>query len=358
MAHPGTTLHDPISGVQLTFIQTARDTQGRGFAVEILYPPGQGKKGQQPHFHTSFDEQFEVLAGTATYHLHGVEQTMGAGNRFSIPQNAPHLNPYNAGSEPLHLRQWVELPQPDRRMLEAFEDFLETGFGLAAEGQHPNFLQRAVLLQALQPSSYAAGLPIPAQRVMFGALAALGRTLGYESRYARFASPEPAPNQKLAHEYHFYDRWLIPVPIEQVWESITHSEHYTRWWGKVYDEVEKHSEGDQNGVGARTRVKVHGPLPYRLGFMVESVCAERPYVLVVKTKGDLVGTGVWRLRSVEGGTEVGYDWRPRAEFPLVRLLSPLLKPLFRYNHDWCMRQGEIGLREWFTGAHRMKSARA
>lgn len=357
MARPGKTLLHS-NGVQLTFIQTARDTQGKRFAVEILYPPGQGREGQQPHFHTSFGEQFEVLAGTATYLLDGVEQTVGMGNRFSIPQNVPHLNPYNAGSEPLRLRQWVELPQPNRRMLEAFEDFLETGFGLAAEGRRLGFLQKVVLFQALQPGSYVAGIPVPLQRLIFGVLAALGRLLGYPSRYARFASPEPAPNQKLAHEYHFYDRWLIPASIEQAWESITQTEHYTRWWGKVYDEVEKLSEGDQNGVGARTRVKVHGPLPYKLGFVVESVRVERPNVLVVKTRGDLVGTGVWRLRSVEGGTEVGYDWRPRAEFALVRLLSPFLKPLFRYNHDWCMQQGEKGLLEWLAGAHRMKSARA
>ncbi|GIW34617.1 cupin domain-containing protein [Meiothermus sp.] len=358
MAHPGTTLHDPISGVQLTFIQTARDTQGRGFAVEILYPPGPGKKGQQPHFHTSFDEQFEVLAGTATYLLDGVEQTVGAGNRFSIPQNIPHLNPYNAGSEPLHLRQWVELPQPDRRMLEAFEDFLETGFGLAAEGRRLGLLQKAVLFQTLQPGSYMVGISAPLQRLIFGVLAALGRMLGYRPRYARFASSEPAPNHKLAHEYHFYDRWLIPASIEQVWESITQIELYTQWWGQVYDEVERLSEGHQNGVGARTRVKVHGSLPYKLSFVVESVEMEWPQMLVVKTTGDLVGTGVWRLRSVEGGTEVGYDWRPRAEFLLVRLLSPFLKPLFRYNHDWCMQQGEKGLLEWLAGARPMKSARA
>jgi mannose-6-phosphate isomerase-like protein (cupin superfamily) len=358
MAHPGKILYDPRSGVRLEVRKTARDTLGKGFEVEILYPPGRGKEDQQPHFHTSFDEWFEVLSGKATYWTNGIEHTVGLGGRFAIPRNIPHLNPYNAGSDELRLRQWIELEQTDRKTLEGFEDFLETGFGLATEGRRAGFWQTMVLLKSLQPSSYAAGLPVFLQRTLLGLLAGVGRMLGYQSRYARFASPEPAPRQNLAHEYHFYDRWYLLAPIEQVWESIVQTEQYSRWWGRVYDKVEKLEEGDQNGVGARTRVKVHGPLPYRLGFMVESVCAERPYVLVVKTKGDLVGTGVWRLRSVEGGTEVGYDWRPRAEFPLVRLLSPLLKPLFRYNHDWCMRQGEIGLREWFAGAHRMKSARA
>jgi mannose-6-phosphate isomerase-like protein (cupin superfamily) len=345
-------LSNPKSGIQIRILKTARDTQGKGFEVEILYPPGTGKEDQRPHFHTSFDEQYEVLSGTLTYQVYGVERQASAGSRFGIPRNTPHLNPYNSGHQDLRIRQWIELEQPDRKTLEAFENFLETGFGLASEGKKVGFLQRVVLLQALQPSSYAAGIPIPAQRVVFGLLATLARALGHQTRNARFASPEPAPRQKLSYEYHFYDRWLIPAPIEQVWESITQTEHYTKWWGKVYDRVERLSEGDKDGLGAKTRVVVHGPLPYRLSFVVESTRMERPYVLAVRTQGDLVGTGIWRLRSVEGGTEVGYDWRPRADFPVVRWLSPLLKPLFRYNHDWCMHQGEVGLWEWFTGSKR------
>lgn len=352
MAWSGKILRDPQTGVQIKVLQTARESLGKRFEVEIAYPVGTGKEGQRPHFHTRFDEQFEVLAGTAAYEINGVRKVAAVGTRFSIHRNQPHLNPYNAGKDTLRIRQWVELPQPDRRMLEAFEDFIETGFGLAAEGKHPSFLQTVVLFRALQPGSYVAGIPIPVQRVLFGALAALGRALGYQTRYPRFASPEPAPQQGLAHEYHFFDRWLIPAPLEQVWDSITQTEHYTKWWGAVYDQVEKLGEGNADGVGAKTRVRVHGPLPYRLGFVVESVRINKPHVLEVRSRGDLIGTGVWRLKSVLGGTEVSYDWRPRAEFALVRLLSPLLKPLFRYNHDWCMQQGELGLRRWFAEPQR------
>jgi len=38
-----------------------------------------------------------------------------------------------------------------------------------------------------------------------------------------------------------------------------------------------------------------------------------------------------------------YDWRIRAEKPLLRWLSPLLKPLFAANHRWAMAQGERSL---------------
>ena len=39
-----------------------------------------------------------------------------------------------------------------------------------------------------------------------------------------------------------------------------------------------------------------------------------------------------------------YDWRLRAEKPLLRNLSFLLKPLFEANHRWAMAQGEESLK--------------
>ena len=42
--------------------------------------------------------------------------------------------------------------------------------------------------------------------------------------------------------------------------------------------------------------------------------------------------------------DITYDWRLRAEKPLLRRLSFLLKPLFASNHRWAMAQGEQSLR--------------
>jgi hypothetical protein len=41
---------------------------------------------------------------------------------------------------------------------------------------------------------------------------------------------------------------------------------------------------------------------------------------------------------------VSYDWNIRAAKPLLRYLSPLLKPVFAANHHWAMRMGEISLK--------------
>ena len=39
-----------------------------------------------------------------------------------------------------------------------------------------------------------------------------------------------------------------------------------------------------------------------------------------------------------------YDWRIRADKPLLGWFSPILRPLFAWNHRWAMRQGERSLR--------------
>ena len=42
--------------------------------------------------------------------------------------------------------------------------------------------------------------------------------------------------------------------------------------------------------------------------------------------------------------DVTYDWRIRADNPLLRALSFVLRPLFAWNHRWAMARGEESLR--------------
>jgi hypothetical protein len=184
------------------------------------------------------------------------------------------------------------------------------------------------------------------QQVLFKLLAGVGRMLGYQGRYARFAIPSDAyepPTPGPANEYHFLDRWLIPAPIEVVWEYLRGGEDYPRWWNSVYDSMTKEVEGDGDGIGRVYACTVHGALPYKLRLKLESTHIEKPYRMEVRSTGDLEGRGIWRLKSVQGATEVTYDWKVRATYPLIRALSPLLKPLFEYNHTWCMQHGESDL---------------
>src|ERR671915_76913 len=115
-------------------------------------------------------------------------------------------------------------------------------------------------------------------------------------------------------EYKFLDEWFVPAPPEAVYDVIGAQLEYPEWWGDVFLEV----EGDDGppAPGRRARVKARGYLPYRL-----------------------------RFEPVEGGTRATLDWRPVVNKPLVRYLTPVLRPLFASNHYWTMRRGQEHIRE-------------
>ena len=63
----------------------------------------------------------------------------------------------------------------------------------------------------------------------------------------------------------------------------------------------------------------------------------------IDATGDFVGRGVWTFVQDGAFVNVTYDWRIRAEKPLLQTLSPVLRPLFEANHRWAMAQGEESL---------------
>ncbi|MBI3541040.1 MAG: polyketide cyclase, partial [Deltaproteobacteria bacterium] len=86
-------------------------------------------------------------------------------------------------------------------------------------------------------------------------------------------------------------------------------------------------------------------LPYTLTFTTELVREVPPREIEIKASGELAGRGLWRLEQKGEMAHITFLWDVRTERPLMRLLSPLLKPLFSWNHDWVMKTGEKALQE-------------
>jgi hypothetical protein len=77
---------------------------------------------------------------------------------------------------------------------------------------------------------------------------------------------------------------------------------------------------------------------------MRELASDPPGSLVIEAKGDLNGRGIWTLMPDGDWTNITYDWRVSADKPIVKLLSPVLKPLFKSSHDWIMDKGEKSLR--------------
>lgn len=145
------------------------------------------------------------------------------------------------------------------------------------------------------------------------------------------------------NEFRILTRWRVQATAEEVAAALTDASGLTRWWGQVYLEVKEVAPGDASGIGRKVMVLSKGWLPYRLRWTGELVEADLPRSWMIRATGDLTGQGVWRLREADGWTEVDYDWAVTADRPLFRWLSPVLAPVFAWNHRWAMARGEEGL---------------
>jgi hypothetical protein len=59
--------------------------------------------------------------------------------------------------------------------------------------------------------------------------------------------------------------------------------------------------------------------------------------------GDFAGRGIWHFEQDGDWVNVAYDWKIRAEKPLLKTFSGLMKPIFAANHRWAMQKGEESL---------------
>jgi hypothetical protein len=84
-------------------------------------------------------------------------------------------------------------------------------------------------------------------------------------------------------------------------------------------------------------------LPSAVFFETRPRRVARPRLIEADAWGELEGTGRWRLFEQAGVTAVLYQWNVATTKPWMNALAPALRPAFRWNHDWVMRNGGAGL---------------
>ena len=145
----------------------------------------------------------------------------------------------------------------------------------------------------------------------------------------------------MASDYVFIDEWDVDAPQEAVFDALADARTYPEWWKPVYIDVEADGEP---APGTESRQHFKGRLPYHLHTRSRIVRLEPPHVIEGDVDGDLRGHGRWTLTDTpDGGTHVRFDWRVNAEKPIVRALTPVLRPLFRWNHAWAIARAQEGL---------------
>jgi hypothetical protein len=143
-------------------------------------------------------------------------------------------------------------------------------------------------------------------------------------------------------DYVFVTRWRIGAPIERVFTRIQDADGWPSWWRGVR-EVRVIEAGGSDGIGRVFRTTWRSRLPYDLTFNARTVRHEPPRAIEVRAFGELEGQGRWELSPEGEATDVTYHWTVAANKWWMRLLAPVARPLFRWNHDAIMRWGGQGL---------------
>jgi uncharacterized protein YndB with AHSA1/START domain len=143
-------------------------------------------------------------------------------------------------------------------------------------------------------------------------------------------------------EYAFVTAWRLAAPREAVFATLHDSERWPEWW-RGLEGVVKLEDGDAEGRGSFGRYTWRSPVGYRLEFDMRITAVDRPHRLEGEAVGELAGLGTWRLYEEEGETAVMFEWRVRTTRRWMNAIAPLARPVFRWNHDWVMRQGGRGL---------------
>jgi quercetin dioxygenase-like cupin family protein len=182
MIRAGDTIQNPVTGERITFLATARDTDGEAVVIETVVQP----KGfvAATHVHPFQTERFAVVDGALGLKVGRKKQTLGPDEVALVEPGTAHRF-WNASEE--EVRFVCEI----RPALD-FESLLETMFGLAADGRTnrkgmPNPLRLAVIAQAHFSTVRLPHPPAWLQRAGLALAAPVGHLLGYRPTYEPIA---------------------------------------------------------------------------------------------------------------------------------------------------------------------------
>jgi quercetin dioxygenase-like cupin family protein/uncharacterized protein YndB with AHSA1/START domain len=315
MAVPGEIITIPELGLAIEFRRTTEETGGELLEVDITGAP----RGfiAQPHVHPRQEERIEVVEGRMRIRLDGKERVLGPGEAIVTPPDTAHRH-RPAGDEPGRVRITV---RPAGRT----EEWLERLGRMSRAGQ---------LTRSGFPKPVAgAHLILDFEGEGRGAFAS-------ERTQRRIARAILAVASVPSREYAFCDEWDVAAPAAAVFAALADAASYPEWWRPVYLSAVADGPG---GVGQLSRQRFKGRLPYVLTTTTRTVRHEPPHVLEAQVEGDLRGRGVWTLTPVADGTHVRFDWQVAADRRLLRVLGPVLRPAFRWNHAWAIARAREGL---------------
>jgi uncharacterized protein YndB with AHSA1/START domain/quercetin dioxygenase-like cupin family protein len=269
------------------------------------------------HVHVTQSEHYEVIEGAMKLQIDGVDHILRAGESMETPKGVAHRQ-MAWGDGPGRVRTTLRPAGNVGSFLDRLAEIArEDGFNRFG---YPKPVPGATIIRDFGADAHATKPPVAVQNA--------------------FARTVLAIANLRSREYLFVDEWDVAAPPEAVFDAISDARTYPTWWSPVYIDVDAVGEAV---LGKTSRQHFKGRLPYHLHTESTIVRLERPHVVEADVVGDLRGHGKWTLTPTERGTHVRFDWEVFADKKLLRILTPLLKPAFRWNHNWAIARAMEGL---------------
>jgi Polyketide cyclase / dehydrase and lipid transport len=144
------------------------------------------------------------------------------------------------------------------------------------------------------------------------------------------------------NDYRFRSLWSVRAAASRVFDVLVDLDRYPEWWPDIRSVTRV--DDDTGEVVCRS------VLPYALTFRLHRREEDPGRGLMrVDMTGDLEGyvQGVVSEHAAAGAL-LAISQRVVVTKPLLRVLAPVARPLFRANHALMMRRGQRGFRAYLT----------
>ena len=176
MAYSNKIINNPVTGQQIRFILTGKETNGELLEMESTWRPYSIRPVL--HYHPVQQEDFTVIAGELTVRINDTIKVLHSGDTLRIMANEPHAM-WNDSHQPAVVN-WKVRPAKET------EQLLEIGMGLANSGKvnergMPPFMQSVVIANRFDNVIRLAKPPYIIQKIVFVVLAPFAWLLGYRA---------------------------------------------------------------------------------------------------------------------------------------------------------------------------------
>jgi quercetin dioxygenase-like cupin family protein/uncharacterized protein YndB with AHSA1/START domain len=311
----------PQLGTRVELLRTGDETGGDVLEMEVTGHP-RGFLAQR-HVHPTQTERLEMVSGGMKVVMNGQEHVLDEGESIEVPPGTPHTQT-PIGDGPGRIRIEVRPAGNTQEFLEHLAELCSDGKVGRRGFPHP--VAGAELILEYADTGHASGPPLRLQQ-------GIARMI---LRVARLSRP-----------YVFVDEWDVAASPESVFDALADATSYPQWWRPVY--VDVNADGPPQ-IGTTSMQHFKGRLPYHLHTRSRITEFDPPRTVAAEVDGDLRGRGVWTLTPTASGTHVRFDWRVHADRKLLRLLTPVLRPALRSNHNWAIARAIEGLEPYARSA--------